>query len=664
MLLSGMVEPRAMSEKTVCPYPGSRPFWQSEGDLFFGRKDEAAKIAECWLDNRLVFVVGQTGCGKTSLINAGVLPLLAHEKAVVLPVGRLSYGAAAPTAGLPPHNPYTLGLLRSWSPGETSTRLAGQTICEYFAHPVGDRTVLASIDPADELLVGAGTRRLYRQRFLRELANALDNVPRLHLLIAGREEAIGILADELGGGIRCDVPPLSWQGAVESVSQPALLAGRPYVEGAAERLLTDLATTRRVQGDGTERVVTDDQVHPALLQIVCARLWGELPPGGEVITLRDVNRYADVDAALAAHFSAVVAEVADDHGLSAKRLRAWLLSKFVTELGTLGNAYEGGSATAGVPNAVARALEDHHLLAARSQSGGRWYELLCDRLIQALREMDETRPVSASPHDYLGAAEHALTLGDLDLAERYALAVTRRPDKAGHHLLGEAYSLLGNVSYELEKPGEAEERYRKAMEHFDAAQNSRAVALQLASVAQTLLAQGRVSTAAEALRAAVSRMPNDLVIRVAHAQALWYLGAARAATAELTVALGIDGANTAALQVRGEILADLGDAREAMLDLDRVPAQGHPQIRAARGLALAQLGDLQAARREIDVAVTEGRHNGPVLLYAARAFALGGDESAAVELARQAANATDPPLSPAHRTLARRLAESGSQVNP
>jgi tetratricopeptide (TPR) repeat protein len=653
-----------MSEKTVQPYPGARPFRQSEQDLFFGREDEAAKLAEYWLDNRLVFVVGQAGCGKTSLINAGVLPLLANRKAAVLPVGQLSYGATSPFAALPPYNPYTLGLLRSWSPGETSTRLAGQTIREYFEHWPDDRTVLAAIDPADELLADTGSRRIHRQRFLREIADALDAVPRLHLLIAGREEAAGVLAGTLGGGIRYEVSPLTWQGATEAVSQPAAWAGRSYADGAAERLLTDLATTRRFRSDGTEHFVTDDRVHPVLMQIVCARLWDELPPGHDIITPQDVNRHADVDAALTAYFSAVVAEVADDHGLSSKRLRAWLLSEFITERGTLGNAYEGVSTTAGMPNAVARALEDRHLLAARPQSGGRWYELLCDRLIQPLRELDDARPAPGPPEDHLRAAERALTLGDLDLAERHALEVTRRPEEAGHRLLAEAYSLLGNVSYEREKPEEAEERYRKAMEHSDATRNSRAVALQLASVAQTLLAQGHVSAAAEALRAAASRMPNDLVIRVAHALTLWYLGAARAAAAELTVALGIDGANAAALRARGEILADIGEAREAMLDLDRVSAQGRPQIRAARGLALAQLGDLQAARREIDAAVGEARHNGPVLLYAARAFALGGDESTASELARQAANATDPPLSPAHRTLARQLVESGPRVSP
>jgi Tfp pilus assembly protein PilF len=96
-----------------------------------------------------------------------------------------------------------------------------------------------------------------------------------------------------------------------------------------------------------------------------------------------------------------------------------------------------------------------------------------------------------------------------------------------------------------------------------------------------------------------------------------------------------------------------------MLDLNRVTLQAQPSTRAARGLALAELGDQSAARREIEAAVTEGRWNGMALLYAARAFQEVGGNRAANEYAWQAANATDPPLSPQHREMARRLADRG-----
>ena len=97
----------------------------------------------------------------------------------------------------------------------------------------------------------------------------------------------------------------------------------------------------------------------------CAtRLWDSLPPDTEQITIRDVRLFGDADKALAAYCSRVIASVADDHDLRVHRLRTWLLDTFVTELGTQGTAYEGLVATAGMPNTVARALEDRHLLSA------------------------------------------------------------------------------------------------------------------------------------------------------------------------------------------------------------------------------------------------------------------------------------------------------------
>jgi tetratricopeptide (TPR) repeat protein len=267
---------------------------------------------------------------------------------------------------------------------------------------------------------------------------------------------------------------------------------------------------------------------------------------------------------------------------------------------------------------------------------------------------------SPGPDEYVCAAGHALTLGELDLAERYAKEVLKTPLQAGVRMHAEANSLLGNIAYEREKPEEAEGRYRAAARLFGVAGDNRALADQLAAVGQTLIAQGHVKEAVDELDVAVRRMPSDLNIKTQLALALWQCGEAQAAVAFLTDVLRVDGGNRTALQARGEILAYLGDARRAMLDLDRVTLHAQPSTRAARGLALAELGDQRGAREEIEAAVAdEGQWNGPALLYAARALQTGGDSRAAEEYARKAANATDPPLSPQYLEVARRLAGRG-----
>jgi tetratricopeptide (TPR) repeat protein len=645
-----------MNRITARPYLGQRPFLPTDRDRFWGRATEAAALARWWQDNRLTYVVGEAGRGKTSLLNAGVLPLLDTDKVTVLPVAQLSHGMAFPFAALPPHNPYTLALLRSWAPAESVTRLVDQTISGFLARQPGVAPILAAMDPADELLAVSGQRQvMYRREFLGDLRRALDDVKRLHLLIVGREEAVHVVGDTLGGGSKHEIAKLSRSGAAQAITRPLAAAGRSFADGAAEKLVTDLQTSLVGSTTGARRYVTDDRVDPSLLQVACAHFADSLPLRDAPVTAEDVRRYADLDTALADHLGIIIAEVADDHDLIQKELRSWLVRTFITDLGTRGKAYEGTSTTAGMPNAVARTLEDRHVLIARRDSGSRWYELLSDRLIQPLREVTDVSPPPPQPTRYLRLAEHAMTLGQLDLAERYAREITRYPQLSARPLRAEAYSLLGNLYYEREKPQEAERYYREAMEQFAAASSTWMVALQLAAVGQVLLSQGKFASAAEALRLAVLRAPADLVIRVTYAKALWQLGHGRAAVAELTFALSIDGSYPAALRTRGEILADLEKPEDALRDLDRVGSSGSVRVMAARGLALARLGEHREARRVAEKAAADGSRNGPALLYAARALKLCGDDDDAVDLARRATEATDPPLDPPHLAIARRL---------
>jgi Flp pilus assembly protein TadD len=162
-------------------------------------------------------------------------------------------------------------------------------------------------------------------------------------------------------------------------------------------------------------------------------------------------------------------------------------------------------------------------------------------------------------------------------------------------------------------------------------------------------------SAVRELRSALERLPNDRVIQTELALALWQLGEGRGAVAVLTTVLDNDGGDATALQARGEILADLGEARAALLDLDRMNAYPRPSTRAARALALAQLGDLAGAQCEISAAREAAPRNGLVLWYAARISVLSGDDAEAVDLASQAASAVDPALSPQHQEEARKL---------
>lgn len=63
------------------PYPGLRPFEQHEWPIFFGRERMTDEIIDRLLGHRLLVVHGDSGCGKSSLVRAGVLPRLEQESA-------------------------------------------------------------------------------------------------------------------------------------------------------------------------------------------------------------------------------------------------------------------------------------------------------------------------------------------------------------------------------------------------------------------------------------------------------------------------------------------------------------------------------------------------------------------------------------------------------
>lgn len=73
-------------------YPGSRPFTAADSPVFFGRDGDIRKLTTQIQVEPLTVLYGRSGLGKSSLINAGVAPLLEREhNYVVIPIRFTSY---------------------------------------------------------------------------------------------------------------------------------------------------------------------------------------------------------------------------------------------------------------------------------------------------------------------------------------------------------------------------------------------------------------------------------------------------------------------------------------------------------------------------------------------------------------------------------------------
>jgi hypothetical protein len=68
-----------MNAEHTSRYPGLEPFSQEQQLVFFGREDDLAKFFDLVQGHQQVLLYGKSGLGKSSLINAGLMPMLTQR---------------------------------------------------------------------------------------------------------------------------------------------------------------------------------------------------------------------------------------------------------------------------------------------------------------------------------------------------------------------------------------------------------------------------------------------------------------------------------------------------------------------------------------------------------------------------------------------------------
>lgn len=379
------------------PFVGPRPFERTDSEGFFGREVEAREIVSTVLANQVTLLYAASGAGKTSLLNAGVLPLLvAGDDFETLPPARVQ-GLAE--SRLPPGaNPFVANVISHWI-GPDDPRGVGlaATLAEVLAaRPRPSDALglpaprLVMIDQLEELFTAYSERWTDRGPFLEQLAGALEADPLLRVILAIREEYLAqldSLAHLLPGGLRARLrlERLGGEAALEAVTGPVARTSRSFARGVAERLVDDLLELHLQDDRGTRIEVRGEYVEPVQLQVVCRRLWETLPPGARVIGEDDLRRVGDLDEVLGEFYEDAVQAAAGLTRRPERRLRADVERVFITPGGTRGTAYRGSRDTDGIPNVEVEELERRHLLRAERRAGALWYELTHDRLIDPIQ---------------------------------------------------------------------------------------------------------------------------------------------------------------------------------------------------------------------------------------------------------------------------------------
>ena len=416
------------------------------------------QLAALVVAQRVVLFYAQSGVGKTSLLQAGLIPHLQEKRRVdVLPVTRVGgQGSREQSLGAD-GNIFVFNLLSDlysdshWQE-DRPKNLADLSLRGRDYPPFCRTARMAArprpsiIDQFEEFFTAHGNHPQDRSDFFRQLQETLAATPRLTLLLAMREDYVPSLdfytvqmPDRLRSRFRME--RLGESGALEAIVEPARLAGRDFDAGVAEQLVRNLrlVQTRRlgdaVSKEGAAATELGDYVEPVHLQIVCQELWDRLPADRHAIQLADLTEHGNVDDALSRFYERAVDNAVAETGINPRQIRAWFGEKLITSAHTRSLLFQGEQTTEGLPNGVVAVLRRSFIVREVVRGGDLFYELAHDRLVEPILTANQRfheqyfNPLAGVADRWAAAGRSAdLLLGGAELTTAQRFARTHTAD--------------------------------------------------------------------------------------------------------------------------------------------------------------------------------------------------------------------------------------------
>lgn len=207
-------------DRSACPYRGLEPFRQQDARWMFGRGGDVNRLLARLESTRFLVVAGASGSGKSSLVQAGLVPAVL--------AGRLGTDR------------WSASVIR---PGRHPMRALGSELeC-----PEGARRLLV-VDQLEELLTVAGGRGTTEaETFVDALADATARPDGTVVVATLRADFLDTalawpsLARVLRGGLELALPPLERDQLEAAIRGPARAAGLRVEEAVVDALVGEVA---------------------------------------------------------------------------------------------------------------------------------------------------------------------------------------------------------------------------------------------------------------------------------------------------------------------------------------------------------------------------------------------------------------------------------------
>ncbi len=281
--------PEVLAGIPPSPYPGLRSFTAADEAVFVGREEDTDHLLDLVENDTLALVVGPSGIGKSSLVDAGLVPRWRAEGGVGVTV-RPGPGSSSPLDRVLSDVEVALRAatgVEEW-PVRADAPAAGLAAAvSRRAETVGTR-VLVHLDQFEELL-GATSGAERRALVDTLLPGPHDRSPACRVVVTIRADFLPVLLELPGQGARLRhrilaLSPMGVAALERAVTEPARARGVEYEAGLAGQIAADASG-----GPGSL----------PLMEFTLAQLWES--QRGRCLTFADYRGFGGVAGAVNRH---------------------------------------------------------------------------------------------------------------------------------------------------------------------------------------------------------------------------------------------------------------------------------------------------------------------------------------------------------------------------
>jgi formylglycine-generating enzyme required for sulfatase activity len=394
------------------PYVGPRPF--TEEEKLYGRESEIQNLMNLFIAERILLLHSPSGAGKTSLIQAGLVPKLKDQKIRkgsreigkfhVRPIIRVSQEPSAKIKKNSAYNRYIFSMLGSFESAFDKKEdqipddeLISMSLSDYLKRRAKPKDVLYDIfifDQFEEILTLDPTDLEAKHDFFKQVGKILEDRKRWALFtiredfLASFEPYLFLIPTRFSNHFRLDF--LGTEAACQAIQTPARRADVEFTDKAASQLVNNLRRVKLQSPDGSMTEQLGPYVEPVQLQVVCFRLWQNLAPDDQTIDEDNLTIVGDVNQSLAEYYAEQVSAVASQFKIEELVIRKWFNDKLITEGGIRSQVLMNINVSEGLPNQTISQFVDAHLVRAEKRRGLTWFELAHDRLVEPVRKDNMT----------------------------------------------------------------------------------------------------------------------------------------------------------------------------------------------------------------------------------------------------------------------------------